>query len=87
MIFGFCRMTAYFNKVGWPEKAPKGEDERKEFIAGLHKRKTDLFMALIEKQLLPLRPGVAKSVTLQTPLTLMLYCSNKTVSFFYILSK
>ncbi|XP_022134895.1 CBBY-like protein [Momordica charantia] len=56
------RMTAYFNKVGWPEKAPKGEDERKEFIAGLHKRKTDLFMALIEKQLLPLRPGVAKLI-------------------------
>ncbi|KAA0057796.1 haloacid dehalogenase-like hydrolase domain-containing protein [Cucumis melo var. makuwa] len=56
------RMTAYFNKVGWPEKAPKDEDERKAFIAGLHKRKTDLFMALIEKQLLPLRPGVAKLI-------------------------
>ncbi|XP_038878915.1 CBBY-like protein [Benincasa hispida] len=56
------RMTAYFNKVGWPEKAPKNEDERKAFIAGLHKRKTDLFMALIEKQLLPLRPGVAKLI-------------------------
>lgn len=66
-----CRMTAYFNKVGWPEKAPKSEDERKTFIAGLHKRKTDLFMALIEKQLLPLRPGVAKSVTLLTPLSFM----------------
>lgn len=72
MIFDCCRMTAYFNKVGWPEKAPKNEDERKAFIAGLHKRKTDLFMALIEKQLLPLRPGVAKSVTLLTPLTSML---------------
>ncbi|KAG9153638.1 hypothetical protein Leryth_008552 [Lithospermum erythrorhizon] len=56
------RMTAYFNKVGWPEKAPKSEDERKEFIAGLHKRKTELFMALIEKKLLPLRPGVAKLI-------------------------
>lgn len=54
------RMTAYFNKVGWPEKAPKSEEERKEFIASLHKRKTELFMALIEKKLLPLRPGVAK---------------------------
>lgn len=72
MIFDCCRMTAYFNQVGWPEKAPKNEDERKAFIAGLHKRKTDLFMALIEKQLLPLRPGVAKSVTVLTPLTLML---------------
>ncbi|KAF9671656.1 hypothetical protein SADUNF_Sadunf12G0070300 [Salix dunnii] len=35
-------------------------EERKEFIASLHKRKTELFMALIEKKLLPLRPGVAK---------------------------
>ncbi|KAL3824924.1 hypothetical protein ACJIZ3_020953 [Penstemon smallii] len=56
------RMTAYFNKVGWPDKAPKSEEERKTFIASLHKRKTELFMALIEKKLLPLRPGVAKLV-------------------------
>ncbi|KAJ0241704.1 CBBY-like protein [Hirschfeldia incana] len=56
------RMTAYFNKVGWPEKAPKDEAERKAFIAGLHKQKTELFMVLIEKKLLPLRPGVAKLV-------------------------
>ncbi|KAF8005873.1 hypothetical protein BT93_K0220 [Corymbia citriodora subsp. variegata] len=56
------RMTAYFNKTGWPEKAPKSEEERKEFIVSLHKRKTELFMALIEKKLLPLRPGVAKLI-------------------------
>lgn len=56
------RMTAYFNETGWPEKAPKGEQERKEFIASLHKRKTELFMVLIEKKLLPLRPGVAKLI-------------------------
>ncbi|KAL5544012.1 hypothetical protein UlMin_007796 [Ulmus minor] len=56
------RMTAYFNKTGWPDKAPKSEEERKEFIASLHKRKTELFMALIEKKLLPLRPGVAKLI-------------------------
>ncbi|CAN8278249.1 unnamed protein product [Cochlearia groenlandica] len=56
------RMTAYFSKVGWPEKAPKDEEERKVFIAGLHKQKTELFMVLIEKKLLPLRPGVAKLV-------------------------
>ncbi|XP_059304065.1 CBBY-like protein isoform X2 [Lycium ferocissimum] len=56
------RMTAYFNKEGWPENAPKTEGERKEFIAGLHKRKTELFMALIEKKLLPLRPGVEKLI-------------------------
>ncbi|KAM7276896.1 hypothetical protein ACFE04_018762 [Oxalis oulophora] len=56
------RMTAYFNKVGWPENAPKGDEDRKQFIASLHKRKTELFMVLIEKRLLPLRPGVAKLV-------------------------
>ncbi|KAL6973112.1 hypothetical protein U1Q18_027290 [Sarracenia purpurea var. burkii] len=56
------RMTAYFNKTGWPEKAPKNEEERKHFIASLHKQKTDLFMVLIEKKLLPLRPGVAKLI-------------------------
>lgn len=53
-------MTAYFNQTGWPEKAPKTDEERKQFIASLHKRKTDLFMTLIEKKLLPLRPGVAR---------------------------
>ncbi|XP_057466284.1 CBBY-like protein [Actinidia eriantha] len=56
------RMTAYFNKTGWPEKAPKSKEERKQFIASLHKRKTELFMVLIEKKLLPLRPGVAKLI-------------------------
>lgn len=56
------RMTAYFNQTGWPANAPTGEQERKEFIASLHKQKTELFMALIEKKLLPLRPGVAKII-------------------------
>ncbi|XP_058749102.1 CBBY-like protein [Vicia villosa] len=56
------RMTAYFNKTGWPANAPTGEQERKDFIASLHKRKTELFMVLIEKKLLPLRPGVAKLI-------------------------
>ncbi|EEE59363.1 hypothetical protein OsJ_11458 [Oryza sativa Japonica Group] len=56
------RMTAYFSKMGWPAKAPKTDDERKEFIASLHKRKTELFMALIEKKLLPLRPGVQRLI-------------------------
>lgn len=60
----FCRMTAYFNKTGWPANAPTGEQERKDFIASLHKRKTELFMELVEKKLLPLRPGVAKLVTI-----------------------
>jgi len=53
-------MTAYFSKTGWPAKAPKTDEERKEFIASLHKRKTELFMALIEKKLLPLRSGVQR---------------------------
>ncbi|XP_020107164.1 haloacid dehalogenase-like hydrolase domain-containing protein At3g48420 [Ananas comosus] len=56
------RMTAYFNKTGWPAKAPKTEEERKQFIASLHKRKTELFMSLIEKKLLPLRPGVQRLI-------------------------
>ncbi|KAI3931443.1 hypothetical protein MKX01_040360 [Papaver californicum] len=56
------RMTAYFNKTSWPGKAPTGDEERKKFIASLHKRKTELFMVLIEKKLLPLRPGVAKLI-------------------------
>ncbi|ONM26602.1 Haloacid dehalogenase-like hydrolase domain-containing protein [Zea mays] len=56
------RMTAYFNQTGWPAKAPKTDDKRKEFIASLHKRKTELFMALIEKKLLPLRPGVQRLI-------------------------
>uniref|UniRef100_A0ACD5WWK0 Uncharacterized protein n=1 Tax=Avena sativa TaxID=4498 RepID=A0ACD5WWK0_AVESA len=56
------RMTAYFNKTEWPAKAPKTDEERKEFVASLHKRKTELFMALIEKKLLPLRPGVQRLI-------------------------
>ncbi|KAH0459131.1 hypothetical protein IEQ34_011945 [Dendrobium chrysotoxum] len=56
------RMTAYFNQVGWPEKAPKTEEQRVGFVASLHKRKTELFMALIEKKLLPLRPGVERLI-------------------------
>ncbi|KAI3855900.1 hypothetical protein MKW92_023538, partial [Papaver armeniacum] len=43
-------------------KSPTGNEERKKFIASLHKRKTKLFMVLIEKKLLPLRPGVAKLI-------------------------
>ncbi|KAH7296982.1 hypothetical protein KP509_26G047300 [Ceratopteris richardii] len=56
------RITAYFNKVGWPATLPTTEQERKEYVASLHKRKTTLFMELIEKKLLPLRPGVARLI-------------------------
>jgi len=74
-LFFMTRMTAYFNKVGWPANAPTDEQERKEFIASLHKQKTELFMALIEKKLLPLRPGVAKLVTI---------CSLSFIQFVYL---
>ncbi|CAM0910555.1 unnamed protein product [Alopecurus aequalis] len=56
------RMTAYFNKTEWPAKARTTDEERTEFVASLHKRKTELFMALIEKKLLPLRPGVQRLI-------------------------
>jgi hypothetical protein len=56
-------MAAYSNKTACSEKAPNSEEERKGFIASLHKRKTELFMALIDKKMLPLRPGVGKFVT------------------------
>ncbi|XP_024386687.2 CBBY-like protein [Physcomitrium patens] len=54
------RMTHYFNGVGWP--ASVEEAQRKDFVAGLHKRKTDLFMDLVETGQLPLRPGVASLI-------------------------
>lgn len=60
-----CRMTHYFDKVGWPAAAPTDPIERKEFVAGLHKRKTKLFMDLIEKGSLPLRPGVARFASIR----------------------
>lgn len=76
-------MTAYFNKTGWPANAPTGEQERKDFIASLHKRKTELFMVLIEKKLLPLRPGVAKLVTIY--LCYLSYLSKLFFFFFNVL--
>ncbi len=50
-------MTHHFDGVGWPANAPSDPAARKEFIAGLHKAKTDLFMELVETGSLPLRPG------------------------------
>ncbi|KAK8953924.1 hypothetical protein KSP39_PZI002541 [Platanthera zijinensis] len=41
---------------------PRPRKKEKVFIASLHKRKTELFMALIEKKLLPLRPGVQRLI-------------------------
>ncbi len=52
------RMRHYFDDCGWPVDA----DERDEFIARLHKTKTDLFMQIIESGQLPLRSGVQRLV-------------------------
>ena len=54
------RMTHYFNGTTWPESMMnKDSAQRKEFVAGMHKRKTELFMEMVEAGELPLRPGVA----------------------------
>jgi HAD superfamily hydrolase (TIGR01509 family) len=57
------RMTHFFNKVGWPPVVLQQDaKERAAFVAGLHRRKTELFMELIETGALPLRPGVSRLV-------------------------
>ena len=54
------RMTHHFNGTTWPESMmTKDSAQRKEFVAGMHKRKTELFMEMVEAGELPLRPGVA----------------------------
>jgi len=52
------RMRHYFNEVGWPDTA----QDRDQFILDLHKRKTDLYMHIIEDGQLPPRPGVVRLV-------------------------
>ncbi|KAB5532099.1 hypothetical protein DKX38_018769 [Salix brachista] len=52
-----CRAQAYVSVTRQQEQK---HEERNEFIASLHERKTEFFMALIGKKLLPLGPGVAK---------------------------
>lgn len=54
---GKKRITNYYNAVGWPENVVESQWE--DFVAGLHKRKTDLFIDLVESGQLALRPGVA----------------------------
>jgi HAD superfamily hydrolase (TIGR01509 family) len=54
------RMTAHWNEIGWPESMP--EDVRQEKVKGLHLRKTDIFMDLIDDGAIPLRPGVLRLV-------------------------
>ncbi|KAL7579861.1 hypothetical protein ACA910_004872 [Epithemia clementina (nom. ined.)] len=54
------RMTAHWNEVGWPEAIP--EESRQEKVKELHLRKTEIFMDLINKQKIPLRPGVLRII-------------------------
>jgi hypothetical protein len=49
------RMTAYFDKVGWPSTIPV--EERKQFIQNLHLSKTAKFQTAVESGIVPLRPG------------------------------
>lgn len=53
------RMRHHFDMQGWPADAGADRDA---FIAELHKRKTALFMEIIETGKLPLRPGVLRIV-------------------------
>jgi HAD superfamily hydrolase (TIGR01509 family) len=52
------RMRHYFNENGWPE----GVEDKDAYILELHKRKTALYMEIIESGQLPLRPGVERLV-------------------------
>eukprot|EP00571_Detonula_confervacea_P015216 CAMPEP_0172297656 /NCGR_PEP_ID=MMETSP1058-20130122/591_1 /TAXON_ID=83371 /ORGANISM="Detonula confervacea, Strain CCMP 353" /LENGTH=304 /DNA_ID=CAMNT_0013006829 /DNA_START=13 /DNA_END=927 /DNA_ORIENTATION=+ len=54
------RMTAHWNEVGWPNGIPVlGRTDK---VLGLHLKKTDLFMKLIDEGAIPLRPGVLRLV-------------------------
>eukprot|EP01023_Acetabularia_acetabulum_P012941 TRINITY_DN16123_c0_g1_i8.p1 TRINITY_DN16123_c0_g1~~TRINITY_DN16123_c0_g1_i8.p1 ORF type:complete len:285 (-),score=47.28 TRINITY_DN16123_c0_g1_i8:73-927(-) len=58
------RMTSYFS--GYEDQEPflsiKDDEERKEYIKGLHKLKTQLFMDMITDGQMPLRPGVKRLI-------------------------
>lgn len=58
------RMTAYFSRK--PDEKPFADlptdEEKKAFVAEMHKLKTKLFMDVIETGQLPLRPGVKRLV-------------------------
>lgn len=57
------RMTAYWNEKGeWPAEVGEDEEKRVEMVKALHKRKTELFMQLVEEGSVPLRPGVKRLV-------------------------
>jgi HAD superfamily hydrolase (TIGR01509 family) len=50
------RMKHFFGRSGWPVP----EENREAFIKTLHHLKTDLFMEIIGRGELPLRPGIAR---------------------------
>ena len=52
------RMLHYLHETGFGKPIPAEEEES--LIKALHKRKTDLFVELIEGGALPLRPGVRR---------------------------
>lgn len=54
------RMTKYFDQQGWPSSVK--EDERKEFVANLHKMKTGFFNEVVESGAVELRPGVMRLI-------------------------
>lgn len=56
------RMTACWNELKPDWWTALSAADQKDLVAKLHKRKTDLFMELIERGDLPLRPGVARLV-------------------------
>lgn len=54
------RMTAHWDEVGWPNQIPVlGRQDK---VLGLHLKKTDIFMKLIDEGAIPLRPGVLRLV-------------------------
>merc|ERR1711965_794566 len=52
------RMTKYFDTQGWPSTVK--ENDRKEFVADLHKMKTGFFNEVVESGVVELRPGVMR---------------------------
>jgi HAD superfamily hydrolase (TIGR01509 family) len=53
------RMRAYFDRFGWPEGRAESRDD---MILALHKKKTAIFVDLINGGELPLRPGIRRIV-------------------------
>jgi len=54
------RMRHHFEQHGWPTSST--DDDHTEFLAGLHKQKTQIFTDIIASGQLPLRPGITRIV-------------------------